>query len=89
MIALQTRYPIDDYLGSDELIETDHEKIRRTAVALQGDCDVPTSENVFHFVRDEVSHSWDIQGTRVTRTASEVLEYREGICYAKSHLVAI
>jgi transglutaminase-like putative cysteine protease len=39
-------------------------------------------------VRDEVAHSWDIQGRRVTRSASDALEYREGICYPKSHLLA-
>lgn len=42
----------------------------------------------FVFVRDEISHSWDIQGKRVTCSASDVLTYKEGICYAKSHLVA-
>jgi len=42
----------------------------------------------FEFVRDEISHSWDIQGKRVTCSASDVLTYKEGICYAKSHLVA-
>ncbi len=73
---------------SDELIEAEHEDIRKMASGLVGDSDVATAENVFRFVRDEVSHSWDIQGTRVTRTASEVLAYREGICYAKSHLAA-
>lgn len=40
------------------------------------------------FVRDEISHSWDIQGKRVTCNASDVLAYKEGICYAKSHLLA-
>ncbi len=42
----------------------------------------------FEFVRDEIAHSWDIQGNRVTCEASEVLEYKEGICYAKSNLLA-
>lgn len=42
----------------------------------------------FEFVRDEISHSWDIQSNRVTGTASEVLRYKEGICYAKSMLLA-
>ncbi len=55
---------------------------------LSGCDDVESARRVFHFVRDEVSHSWDIQGTRVTRTALDVLAYREGICYAKSHLAA-
>ena len=35
-----------------------------------------------------MSHSWDVQGRRVTRSALDVLAYREGICYAKSHLAA-
>ncbi|GGE03774.1 hypothetical protein GCM10011571_00840 [Marinithermofilum abyssi] len=42
----------------------------------------------FEFVRDNIHHSWDIQSTRVTCNASEVLQYGEGICYAKSHLLA-
>jgi transglutaminase-like putative cysteine protease len=86
--SLLTEHGIDAYLASDELIESGNENVRTMASALVGDSDVATARNVFHFVRDEVSHSWDIQGTRVTRTASEVLEYREGICYAKSHLAA-
>ncbi|WP_298787359.1 transglutaminase family protein [uncultured Marinococcus sp.] len=45
-------------------------------------------EAAYLFVRDEVSHSWDIQGKTVTRRASEVLKYREGICWSKSHLLA-
>lgn len=45
-------------------------------------------EKVFLFVRDTIDHSWDIQGHRVTRTASKVLEAGEGICYAKSMLLA-
>ncbi|MDR7080581.1 transglutaminase-like putative cysteine protease [Neobacillus niacini] len=40
------------------------------------------------FVRDHISHSWDIQSERVTLTASDVLKYSEGICYAKSNLLA-
>ena len=42
----------------------------------------------FEYVRDEIPHSWDIQSERVTRTASEVLMHKEGICYAKSMLLA-
>ena len=42
----------------------------------------------FEFVRDEISHSWDIQSSRVTCNASEVMTYKEGICYAKSNLLA-
>ena len=42
----------------------------------------------FEYLRDEIPHYWDIQSARVTRTASEVLFYKEGICYAKSMLLA-
>ncbi len=31
------------------------------------------------FVRDEISHSWDIKTDVVSRTASEVLENKTGI----------
>ena len=88
MANLQSRYPLESYLATDELIETENRAVRETAAALRGDDKIATAKNVFHFVRDEVSHSWDIKGKRVTRTASEVLAYREGICYAKSHLAA-
>ncbi|MFL0195175.1 transglutaminase family protein [Clostridium sp. WILCCON 0269] len=42
----------------------------------------------FEYVRDDISHSWDIQSKKITRTASEVLQYKEGMCYAKSMLLA-
>jgi transglutaminase-like putative cysteine protease len=50
--------------------------------------EIEKAEVAFEFVRDEISHSWDIQGKRVTCNASDVLTYKEGICYAKSHLLA-
>ncbi|WP_407376699.1 transglutaminase family protein [Methanobrevibacter sp.] len=40
------------------------------------------------FVRDEISHSWDIKADVVSRTASEVLENKTGICWTKSCLLA-
>ncbi len=43
---------------------------------------------VYEFVRDDVKHSWDVQDTRVTKSATEVLEYGVGICWAKSNLLA-
>lgn len=42
----------------------------------------------FEYVRDNICHSWDIQSKRITRTASEVLKHKEGMCYAKSMLLA-
>ena len=45
-------------------------------------------KNAFEYVRDNISHSADIKGNTVTCRASEVLKAKEGICYAKSHLLA-
>ena len=59
----------------DELFNPSQTEIEKAKVA-------------FEFVRDEISHSWDIQGKRVTCNASDVLAYKEGICYAKSNLLA-
>ncbi|UFU01146.1 transglutaminase family protein [Radiobacillus kanasensis] len=50
--------------------------------------EVEKAKVAFEYVRDEISHSWDIQGKRVTCKASDVLFYGEGICYAKSNLLA-
>jgi transglutaminase-like putative cysteine protease len=43
---------------------------------------------LFEFVRDEIDHSFDIETNSRTCRASEVLEERTGLCYAKSHLLA-
>lgn len=50
--------------------------------------DIEKAQLVFEFVRDKISHSWDIQSELVTCTASDVLKYKQGICYAKSNLLA-
>ena len=42
----------------------------------------------FEWVRDEIRHSSDYQLNPVTCKASDVLKYRTGYCYAKSHLLA-
>ncbi len=43
---------------------------------------------IFEFVRDEIDHSMDIETEAQTCRASEVLEEKTGLCYAKSHLLA-
>ena len=42
----------------------------------------------FAFVRDEISHSADSGGRVVTKRASEVLRYRDAMCYGKTLLLA-
>jgi transglutaminase-like putative cysteine protease len=50
--------------------------------------DIARMKAAFEFVRDHISHSFDINAQYVSCTASEVLEAKHGICYAKSHLLA-
>ena len=78
------------YLLADKYVDFDKKIIQDKVKELFCD-DLDEIQRVkiaFEYVRDEISHSWDIQSERVTRTASEVLKYKEGICYAKSMLLA-
>jgi len=45
-------------------------------------------ERLFRFVRDEITHSQDVETEVQTCRASEVLREKTGLCYAKSHLLA-
>ena len=45
-------------------------------------------KRAYEFVRDEIPHSWDIKAETVSRTASEVLKNKTGICWTKSCLLA-
>lgn len=81
---------LSDYLKADKYVDFFDPGVKEKAERLFRDhgCETEKIQAAFEFVRDEISHSWDIQSTRITRTASEVLLYGEGICYAKSLLLA-
>jgi len=81
---------LDEYLLETEVVDFSHPMIKEKADNLfhSSQSEIEKAKIAFAFVRDEISHSWDIQSKRVTCKASEVLEYKEGICYAKSHLLA-
>jgi transglutaminase-like putative cysteine protease len=77
------------YLAPATLVDSGAPEIAVFVDQRLGDCnEVEAARRVFLYVRDEVAHSADIQGRRVTRSASEALKFGEGICYPKSHLVA-
>jgi transglutaminase-like putative cysteine protease len=80
----------DDYLGGDRFIQVEHRAVRALAHRLRQEAKdgVSLAKAAFEWVRDNVGHSYDVQDPRVTLTASEVLEQRVGLCYAKSHLLA-
>lgn len=81
---------INNYLKSSEIIDFESPEIQDIADDLtQGNFDeVAIAKKAFEFVRDNIAHSADINGDVVTYKASEVLKHRQGICYAKSHLLA-
>ncbi len=85
-----THEKLGAYLEASPLIDHPHPAITDWAAAheIAGRSDREVAREAFEFVRDGVAHSWDIQSQRVTAKASEVLEHGEGICYAKSHLLA-
>jgi transglutaminase-like putative cysteine protease len=79
-----------DYLSETECIDYNNsviqEKVRE--LKLNSDSQLKYIENAYKFVRDEISHSWDIKSEVVSRKASEVLINRTGICWTKSGLLA-
>lgn len=81
---------LSNYLLADKYVDFNKKIIQNKVSELFSDNfdEIQKIKIAFEYVRDEISHSWDIQSKRVTRTASEVLKYKEGICYAKSMLLA-
>ena len=54
----------------------------------KSDDDEDYIKRCYFFVRDEIPHSWDIGVNIVSKTASEILINKTGICWAKSCLLA-
>lgn len=50
--------------------------------------DAEKAKIAFEFVRDEISHSFDIKAKVITAKASDVLYYKTGICHAKANLLS-
>jgi len=78
------------YLSVSTYIDFDHPRVAEVAAELKmaasGELDLARS--CFTFVRDRIRHSWDFKQGPVTCRASDVLRYRTGYCFAKSHLLA-
>ncbi|MEN6390094.1 MAG: transglutaminase family protein [Syntrophomonas sp.] len=81
---------LQDYLLELDLVDYNHplimEKMNELFSAPSNE--IETVQTAFDFVRDKIAHSFDIQSSRVTCQASEVLHFAHGICYAKSNLLA-
>lgn len=86
----QSTLPPSAYLTGDLIIEVDHPEIQALAREFRthSPTEIDCARTTFNWVRDEIPHSYDARNPRVTLRASEVLEHRTGLCYAKSHLLA-
>lgn len=78
------------FLESSEFIDWKHPAVAAKAGALAEGCkdEEALVRRCFEYVRDQIRHSWDFKLNPVTCKASDVLQYRTGYCYAKSHLLA-
>lgn len=81
---------ITEYICESDVINFSHPAIQELISELFNNelTDIEKVQAAYEFVRDDIAHSWDIQSTRVTCKASDVLLNKEGICYAKSNLLA-
>ncbi|MCM1496590.1 MAG: transglutaminase-like domain-containing protein [Bacteroides sp.] len=81
---------IDEYLKYDNVIDYDNNAITELADMLfeKASDELDFIKAAYEFVRDNISHSADINEEVITCTASEVLKAGHGICFAKSHLLA-
>lgn len=81
---------LTEYLKATEIIDYGSDNINILAQQLNKNTsnEMKKIQNVYEYVRDQIAHSADIHGKVVTCRASEVLAAGEGICYAKSHLLA-
>ncbi|MCL2426782.1 MAG: transglutaminase-like domain-containing protein [Oscillospiraceae bacterium] len=80
---LKTSDVIDfGYQHSHEIIDLSN------GIKANSESEIDYIKKTFEYVRDSISHSADIRGSVVTCRASDVLKAKEGICYAKSHLLA-
>lgn len=79
-----------DYLAASAVVDYHHPVVQQRAQALaQGAADaLEVARRCYDFVRDEIAHSFDIEREPISCSASEVLHYGHGICYAQSHLLA-
>ncbi len=81
---------IDEYLQASQIIDWQDPQILDLAktISLEHQTTEKIAKACFEWVRDEIRHSFDYQMNPVTCVASDVLKYKTGYCYAKSHLLA-
>ncbi len=81
---------MEEYLQVSEVVDWQHPKVREIAnkIASRHQTLEGIAKACFEWVRDEIYHSYDYQMNPITCRASDVLKYKTGYCFAKSHLLA-
>jgi len=81
---------MEKYLESTKIIDWQSQSVIELAhnIGSKHENKVAIAKACFEWVRDQVFHSFDYKMNPVTCTASDVLKYKTGYCYAKSHLLA-
>ncbi|WP_419764259.1 MAG: transglutaminase-like domain-containing protein [Arcobacter sp.] len=81
---------MEKFLEETNIIDYSNQEIQKLAKGLSSGCkiDIEIVKKCFEFVRDEIRHSGDSKDNIVTLKASDVLKYKTGWCYVKSHLLA-
>ena len=79
---------MNKFLVTTTVIDWQHPDILELAQNLASPDTNTTTKACFEWVRDNIYHSSDYKMNPVTCRASEVLQYKTGYCFAKSHLLA-
>ncbi|MEM8674376.1 MAG: transglutaminase family protein [Cyanobacteria bacterium P01_G01_bin.67] len=79
---------MSEYLAVTEIIDWQDPDIIQLAQRLATSDTNTTAKACFEWVRDNIYHSSDYKMNLVTCSASSVLRYKTGFCFAKSHLLA-
>ena len=78
------------FLRADKYIDYNAENVQAKAAELfDKRMDAGTKARIaYEFVRDKITHSFDVNADVITAKASDVLKYGTGICHAKANLLA-
>lgn len=81
---------LNEYFKETPSINFSHPLIEAKIKELQekSDSQIDYIKNAYEFVRDKITHSWDVKAKVVSKNAAEVLKNGTGICWTKSCLLA-
>lgn len=78
------------YLGESGVIDFHAAPLQAKISEIQSVAarDEDQAKLAFDYVRDQIGHSFDLKSSVITISASDAMSCREGICFAKAHLLA-